>query len=282
MGDIWIGISIMAVVAVMLATLGQAIGRRWPRRRIMLLVALVVTFMLLFARLGLDSAWMLRLLPVSNAIVVANWQLPAAGLVIGLAWHLLPRPVWRKCLLLVLLAALGIWRFCGPLLGSPPDDIRNRWNDRVCLQSSFSTCGAAAAATLLRAAGIDADEAQMVELCLTRQHGTTLHGLYRGLKLKTSGTAWRVEVLSPSVDALRTSDTPVLLTVALPSRAGHIDPRYQRDWGWSPGCSHSVVLFGFLPDGKLEVADPAVGREQWFDADLDVLWHGQGLRLVKR
>jgi hypothetical protein len=226
--------------------------------------------------------WMLRLLPVSNAIVMANWQLPAAGLVIGLAWHVLPRPMWRRCLLIVPLAALGVWRSYSPLIGGPPDDLRNRWKGEVCLQSSFSSCGAAAAATLLRAAGIEASEAEMAGLCLTRSSGTTLHGLYRGLKLKTSGTAWRVEITGGSVGALRGSGTPVLLNVGLPRRAEGIDPRYQRDWGWLPGFKHSVVLFGFLPDGKIEVGDPAVGREQWFEVALDALWHGQGLRLVRR
>jgi len=81
--------------------LGLRAGRCWPRRRTILVVAITVTFMLLFGTLLLDSVWMIRLLPVSNAIVVANWQLPATGLLIGFDWHLLPRPVWRRCLLIV-------------------------------------------------------------------------------------------------------------------------------------------------------------------------------------
>lgn len=83
MGDIYVGSAIMGAVTVVLAVLGQWIGRRWPRRRVVVLLALVVVFMLLFAKLLLDSVWMLRLLPFSNAIVVANWQLPASGLVSG-------------------------------------------------------------------------------------------------------------------------------------------------------------------------------------------------------
>lgn len=280
--DIYAGIAIMSAASVLLVIVGERLGRRWPRRRTILLVATTVTFMLLFARLLLDSAWMLRLVPFSNAIVVANWQLPAAGLIIGLAWHLLPRPLWRKLLLLIPLAGLAIYRFSGPLLGNPPQHVDNRWSSNVCLQSSFSTCGAAAAATLLRAAGIEANETEMAALCFTRPQGTAFHGLYRGLKLKTADTPWRVEIITGSTNALRRSDTPVLLNAGLPRNPGKIDPRYERDWGWTPGTSHSVVLFGCLPDGKLDIGDPAVGREQWFSADLDALWQGQALRLVKR
>jgi len=281
MSDIYIGIAIMAAASAALAVLGLRIGKQWSRRRAILLLALVVTFMLCFARLLLDSTWMLRLLPFSNAIVTANWQLPAAGLVVGLAWHLLPRPAWRRCLFIVPLAALGIWRFLGPVTGPSLTGFRTLSNGSVCIQSSFSSCGPAAAATLLRAAGIDANEAEMAELCLTRSRGSTLHGLFRGLKLKTAGTGWRVEIVASSVDALRSSGTPVLLNVWLPRGVTNVDPRYERDWGWTPGRSHSVVLFGFLPDGKIDVGDPGVGREQWFTAALKVLWHGQGLRLVK-
>ena len=47
--------------------------------------------------------------------------------------------------------------------------------------------------------------------------------------------------------------------------------------------SHTVVFFGFAEDGqKIEIGDPAVGREHWSARDLHVLWHGEGLRLVKR
>ena len=281
MTDIYAGIAIMATIAVLLALLGLRAGRCWSRRRVFFMAVLTVAFMLLFGTQWLDSIWMIHLLPVSNAIVVANWLLPATGLLIGLTWHLLPRPVWRKCLFIVPLAAIAVWRFHGPLSGRPPEDIQDRWNADVCLQSSSSSCGAAAAATLLRAAGIPATEAEMADLCLTRPHGTTLHGLYRGLKLKTSGGPWRVELVSTPA-ALRASAAPVLINVGLPRATANLDPRYQREWGWTPGSSHTVVLFAFLPTGTIDMADPAVGRERWFTADLDVLWRHQGLRLVRR
>lgn len=281
MADLYAGIVIMGLIAIALGALGYQLGRRWPRPRTVALLIAIIAFIFLFSAVLLDSVWMIRLLPVSNVIVVGNWALPAAGLVIGLTWHALPRPAWRRCLLIVPLAAVGLWRFWGPLTGSPPTDMERRWNGDVCLQSSFSTCGPAAAATLLHAAGIEADEAELAELCLTRDTGTTLHGLYRGLKLKTDGTPWRVEVVS-SLDALAGCDTPVLINVGLPRNRAGIDPRYERDWGWVPGYLHSVVVFSFLPDEHVDIGDPAIGREQWHRDGVTTLWHGRGLRLVKR
>jgi hypothetical protein len=45
-----------------------------------------------------------------------------------------------------------------------------------------------------------------------------------------------------------------------------------------------VVFFRFDDDagGKVEMGDPAIGRENWSARDIGVLWHGEGLRLVRR
>jgi hypothetical protein len=65
-------------------------------------------------------------------------------------------------------------------------------------------------------------------------------------------------------------------------RGDDADPRYARDWGWTPGTRHNVVFFGYAPNGNPIIGDPAVGREQWSPAALDKLWHGHGLRLVQK
>ncbi len=60
-------------------------------------------------------------------------------------------------------------------------------------------------------------------------------------------------------------------------------PEYPKnEWGWTPGVGHTVVVFGFTDDGRVEVGDPAVGREHWTVDDLRVLWNGEGLRFVRR
>jgi hypothetical protein len=77
------------------------------------------------------------------------------------------------------------------------------------------------------------------------------------------------------------ADDPVILFVGL-RRGQRADPRYAREWGWTPGLRHTVVLFGFTDDGRIEIGDPSVGREKWSVEALDVLWDGRGLRLVPR
>jgi hypothetical protein len=108
-----------------------------------------------------------------------------------------------------------------------------------------------------------------------------MHGLYRGLKLKTRGTAWDVAVLSGDLETLRREPRPVILSVRLDPGPG-VDARYERQWGWAAGVDHTVVFFGFREDDKTDVGDPAVGREHWREEDVRVLWHGKGLRLVPR
>ena len=66
----------------------------------------------------------------------------------------------------------------------------------------------------MREHGIQASEQEMVELCLTRADGTPALGLYRGLKLKTRGTPWNVEVFRSGLEDLRNADRwPVILLV---------------------------------------------------------------------
>ena len=47
------------------------------------------------------------------------------------------------------------------------------------------------------------------------------------------------------------------------------------------GKRHAVVVFGFLPNGKLDIGDPSVGRESWNTESLAVLWNGEGIQLVR-
>jgi hypothetical protein len=221
-------------------------------------------------------------LPVSSVPLLGNWLLPAVAALAGLAWRLIPGGVVRRGVLLVPLLGLCVHRTLAPVLATPPADLANQWSGGVCLQTSPATCSAAAAATLLRAHGIDATEAEMARLCLTTLRGTMDQGVYRGLKLKTTGTPWDVEAFDTDATGLRKMTGPVILSVRLDRSAG-VDPRYEKLWGWQPGVSHTVVFFRFTEDGaKVEIGDPAVGREQWSARDLDVLWHGEGLSLFAR
>jgi hypothetical protein len=154
-------------------------------------------------------------------------------------------------------------------------------NGRLYFQTTNSTCSAAAAATLLSLYNIPSDEQEMAELCLTRE-GTTWKGLFRGLILKTRTSPWSVEVFHSSVEELMTEDDlPVVLCTRL-----HLDhpfaTQYEREWGWIPGTSHSVVLIACVRPGEYIVHDPVAGKEVWTEEDLRALWSGDGMRLVAR
>lgn len=148
------------------------------------------------------------------------------------------------------------------------------------MQTSKESCSPAAAATLLYAHGIRTTEQEMAELCRTSRLGTTMLGLYRGLKIKTRGTQWDVEVFRGTIPEMRGLGGTMLITVGL-KKGQDADPRYQREWGWPPGVKHTVVVFDF-PGTEVEIGDPAAGREQWTLTDLETLWYGEGLRLIKR
>lgn len=312
MGDIYLGIAIMMLLAVGLFALGLWAGRRVSRRVFRGMAVAGVAGVLLHAFWLLEHPGLAWLLPFSNLVVVGNWSPLFVGLLAGLAWACRPvgaaasgdggnafpaargpgrspgsvaamrqRPAWRKLLLVGVLVAVCLWRAYGRLLGEPPP-CGDFWVNGVCVQTSQASCSAACATTLLKAHGIEATEAELAVLCLTRKWGTTRHGVYRGLKIKTAGTPYRVEVFHWDLDELRRKPPgPVLLHVRL-DRGTTDDPRYVRDWGWTPGVGHAVVLFGFLGDGLVEMGDPGVGREKWRVDHLKVLWHGWGMRLVRR
>lgn len=250
------------------------------------LIVLAVGALWLHAYVLLDNPLLARWLPFSNLVVVGNWSPLAAAFLAGLAWRRIPGGIPRKYVLLVPLMGLCLYRAYGPLAGEPPR-CGDLWERGVVLQSSPSSCSAAAAATLLSAHGIPATEREMAELCLTRQWGTSNHGLYRGLKLKTGGTKYAVETFSGTAkELLERMDGPVLLLVRLEEGAD-VDPKYQSQWGWLPGVTHAVVFFkvgvevdGGTHPGLLDMGDPATGREAWTAKAIDDLWHGVGIRLV--
>jgi hypothetical protein len=279
--DIYLGIAIILSLAVGLFMAGLLIARRASRRTSTLMALLAVGLVFLVAYLRRDSLFLAKILPLTNIIVLGDWlPLPVAFLA-GLAWELVPGGTWRKAPLVIPFILLTLYASYGWLFQEIPAS-QDYWSDGVCIQTSESSCSAACAATLLRAHGIQTTEVEMAGLCFTRKSGTTMAGLYRGLKLKTKGTPWKVEVFFCDVSELRTGGyTPAILKVGI-GRGGASDPKYEQDWGWSRGRPHTVVLFAFTPDDKVEIGDPSIGREHWAFDHLKVLWMGAGIKLVKR
>ena len=280
MGDIYLGLVILAVFSAITFGAGRAIGRRVSRRAANQLSVLAVIGLILYIAFLWDQPALVRVLPVSNLIVLGNWFPLAAGFLGGLAATQSMLPVWRRGLTVAVLQLVAMVVVLAPLSGSPPQ-CGNAWREGVCLQTTKSTCSAASAATLLELHGIHATEQEMAELCLTRR-GTNWMGLYRGLKKKTAGTDWDVEVFTGTADELRMLNTTAILSVGLAQDA-QADSFYQTELGWRPGVRHSVVLFGFVTD-LVDIGEPTLdaGRERWTGNDLQEVYLGQGMRLVRR
>lgn len=281
MSDLIAGLVIIAALSAGLFWLGQRLASRWSRGAD-LLALLTIALMVVYTRFLWDSILLARLLPFSNLVVLANWFPLAAGFLAGIAWRRIPGGRLRKGLPVAGLLCVGAYAAVQPIVGAPPE-CSSSWNNGVCLQTTSETCSPACAATLLAAAGIRTTEEEMARLCLTRK-GTTWQGLYRGLKLKTAGTGWDVQVFADDLDGLRRrAPGPIILAVGI-DEAADVDPIYTGQYGWTPGEWHSVVLFDFLHNERVAMGDPGIGegREEWSLDDLRVLWRGRGMRLVPR
>jgi hypothetical protein len=279
--SLWLALAtLLAVSLAAFAITARLTRTARGRTRLAVLVGLVAGLVLYVAFLY-DRLTLARLLPLPNVIVLGNAIPPLAAAIVGLLCGAPGIGRFRKGLLTAALSLATLRVVCAPWVGRPPV-CGDRWEKGICMQTTTASCGAAAAATLLAHHGLPASEAEMVGLCLTR-NGTPRLGLYRGLKLKANGMPWRVDVFSGDVAELRrrVADGPVILFVGL-RRGQRADPRYARDWGWTPGLRHAVVLFGFEKGGFIDIGDPTMGREKWHAEALDVLWDGQAVQLVRR
>ena len=142
------------------------------------------------------------------------------------------------------LICIGVWRIVSPVIGKAPPIGPDRWVDGLCRQSSTSSCSAAAAATLLTANGIPTTEREMISACLTHIDGTSMLGLYRGLKVKTRGTAFTPVAMSFTTRDPQVMNLPAVVTISLPGL-----PR-----GWQGiGNRHSIIVRGIAAGGRVEI-----------------------------
>jgi len=283
MGDLYLGCCILAVLAAALGLLTWLASCRLPNRTCDALAVLLVTMLFYYLHELWYDVRLARYLPYANLIVLGNALPLFAFAMAALAWRRTPGGLIRRGLPATTLALCGSFALVYPLLGEVPK-CGDRWDQLgTCLQTTPNTCSAACAATLLKSHGITATEQEMAELCLTR-HGTSWQGLYRGLKLKTAGTPWDVQVCQCSAGNLRRyREGPMILSVGL-ARGAAADPEFTREYGWVPGVNHSVILQEFSRSGSAVIIDPSAPmcREQWDDAMVRLLWRGYALRLVPR
>ncbi|MDX1931173.1 MAG: hypothetical protein SFU56_01070 [Capsulimonadales bacterium] len=289
MNDLLAGALVLISLTLACLFVGWRYAGRLDARWSGMFAAVVVLTMAICLILLQDSLYLVYLYPAPGAVVLGSTALPLIGLLGGtIAGRNRGKGKysWRQWLVPSLLIVLGIAHALHPFLGSVPDIAPPRLMNGIFMQTSNSSCSAASAATLLAVYGIPATEKEMASLCFTRQDGTSMLGVYRGLRMKTRGTPYAVSVLAGgNVEDLRrlSREGPLLLSVGLDRFSWKkIDPRYTEAWGWAPGKRHAVVLFRFLPGEEVEIGDPSVGRERWKVESLSVLWHGDAIRLQPR
>lgn len=283
MGDLYIGIAVVASLSGGVFVLMLWISHRLTRSTLDGLALLIVLGIFVYIRCLWYQTRLLNFLPFSNLVVLGNWFPIAAAALAGLAWNRVPGRIWRKSFSVAALSGAAMYTSVWPLTGVAPR-CENVWTqDGICLQTTSRTCTPACAATLLRHHGIAATEQEMAELCLTRT-GTTWQGLYRGLKRKTANTSWDVEVLECNSSYLsQAAGSPLILSVGLPQDAAN-QQAVVTEWGWRPGIGHSVLFLSKTRYGRFTIADPTpgIGCEEWTKDDLQLLFRGMAMRLVKR
>jgi hypothetical protein len=283
MSDLVVGFAIIALAAAGLFLLTCWLARRLSPWQCDVAALAVVILLIAYIRTVWYDPRLAELLPFSNLIVVGNWLPLFAATLAALVWRRMSGTIVRRRITASQLAVAGVLAAVFPLLGTVPR-CGDRWDKLgTCLQTTKFTCSPAAAATLLRKHGIEASEQEMAELCLTR-YGTSWQGLYRGLKLKTAGTDWDVQVCRVSASDLeRERAAPLILSVGLDG-AAPADSDFTREFGWVPGVNHSVVLENFSSNHCANIADPAqeMSREQWDAKTLQTLCRGYAFRLIPR
>ena len=278
MTDYFANATVMTLASLALGTAVFKATRRTSRRSLWCGATLAAVFLLSYLLLLRDSPLLTRLVPCTDVLAYGEWLPPILAVFLGLRLRLVDLPVWRKALLVILPAAVAVYVSYLPLFTSEPRIVDRKAGECV-LQSGPNTCGAAAAATFLSRLGLPTTESEMAKLCLTRWHGTPLHGIVRGLRIRMRDSNRRVVAEQADWNALRDGgiEPPLLLIVGLTEDTARRDPRYHEKWGWTVGQKHVVVFLG-RDRGEILMDDPSNGTEHWTEQDVRNLWTGVVIR----
>ena len=216
-------------------------GSRLARRKgfsaitLILLVLLAVPgvcYALFYLHLWEEPMWLYRIRAVPGSELLAAPMGLIAGWIQG---NLYGR--WRVSLPLVMILVLV--SACIPYIKqlSGPLELREKWKDGVCLQSTPSTCGPASAATLLGMMGIPTTEAEIARDAFSTSSGTENWYLKRAIEKR--GVACRYEWVPAPIKHLH-----------YPSIAG---------LKLGPHAGHFIAILAEDAEGYL-IADPIYGR----------------------
>lgn len=288
MQELILAMVFMAVLSMALFFLTRRLVSGSPPLALDALAVLLVLSIGVYVRVVWGQLWIVRWIPFASVIVLANWFPLILGMLAGVLWERTRRQtVLRRLPAQMILIAGAVWSEVYVIPQNPPQ-CGDDWIEpsqlfpvRICLQTTPETCSAAAAATILTMLGVPATEAEMAQLCLTRE-GTTWLGLYHGLSVRLRGTPYHVEFFECPVDQLAeiVDQYPALLCCQLTDEVDMKFPDYSVERGWIPGIRHSTVLIKPLRN-TFVIGDPSQrDPELWTREDLTNLWTGTGLRVV--
>jgi len=231
---------------------GVLSGRRWANALAYSCAAAVFAVHVLGARLDYIWPWLWPHPSVLILSLAAVWG-PLVAVLLGLARYL-PRAGDRRALhvIALLVGAFGVYSAVRPLFPAPVNG-RSYWQGEVLIQSTASTCIAAASATYLRTLGLEIDEAAAASAGLISSEGGDQLSAWRILRLKL-GPQYRVRI-APLSRAQAAAQQGWLLTAA----------RYDFALG------HELVIRP-LPTGDLLIRDPVDGEyiQSW--AEFEPRW----------
>ena len=140
---------------------------------------------------------------------------------------------------LVVLLCLGVVApHLKPMVAPIPEELfSDRWEDGVCLQSTPSSCGAASAATVFKALGIEQSERDIARVCFTYLGGTENWYIARAFRRHGLAVTYRIEEALPA--DLR---SPAIAGVSI------------------GGMGHFIAILE-ISEGGCIIGDPLVGRK---------------------
>ena len=169
----WLSVlSAVLAYAAFLVNYQAAIAKPFKARVLLSSLALLAalpgaSFAAYYARIVPESEWYYQFRSIAGTELLVVF----IGVAGGLLATFLPR-------LLLILPLIGVTAFTiGPLIKpfiGPIDSgvMRDKWDGKICLQSTPSTCGAASTATILKHFGIDASEAELAAEAHSYDGGT--------------------------------------------------------------------------------------------------------------
>lgn len=219
-----------------------------------------------YTRLFGEPLWFYRLRVVTGTELLA---FPAGFLAGWLHVRVVPRmrlSRWGTHLIIPVLLGFGIAvPYLKPILKRPQpmSALGEQWKDGVCLQSTFSTCGPASAATVLNELGVKVSEKELAVAAYTSVSGTENWYLARALRKRGFQTAF---YFSKTLDAPLPAIVGVRLKesgnsghfIALLSRQGDRfvfgDPMEGRFTNTLAGLAEKYQITGFMMSIQREIS----------------------------